>query len=415
MSTRVVIVGGGVIGGMCAWYLNQSGLDVTIVDRQTFGQGCSHGNCGYVSPSHVLPLCKPGAVGSTLKAMLGRNSPLSIKPRLSPALWRWMWQFMRHCNKTDMLQSARGIHQLLQSSKRLYQELLESENIECEWQERGILFVFQSPSHFEEYAETNELLEREFGVAAVPYDGRKLVQIEPALRDGLGGAWYYDCDCHLRPDRLMSALRDRLIQQGVRIVEHFPVRSLVRDSRRVRAVAGDQGEIDADQFVIATGAWTPFLNRELGCRIPIEPGKGYSLTMPHPNPCPRIPMILEQHRVAITPMDSAYRIGSTMEFAGFDERIHRRRLNLLKTSAELYLRNAWCEPIEEEWFGWRPMTWDSKPIIDRAPEIDNAWIAAGHNMLGLSTATGTGRLICELMTDQTPHIDPSHYSVARFR
>ena len=160
---------------------------------------------------------------------------------------------------------------------------------------------------------------------------------------------------------------------------------------------------------------TPFLNTHLGCQIPIQPGKGYSLTMPQPKRGPFYPMIFEEHRVAITPMQSKYRIGSTMEFAGYDTSINRKRLQLLRTSAAHYLHEPDCEPIEEEWFGWRPMTWDGKPIIDRSPAMNNVWIAAGHNMLGLSMATGTGKLVREMMLGEPTHIDPVHYSISRLQ
>ena len=410
----VVVVGGGVIGAMCAWELRSAGLDVTVVDRDRFGAGCSHGNCGYVSPSHVLPLCRPGAIRSTLPALLGRNSPLSIRPRWAPDLWWWLWNFTLRCNRHDMLETAQALHELLQSSKRLYQQLIAEQSLDCQWQERGLIFVFESPRHFEAFEATNRLLSEQFDLVAVPHAGDAVRQLEPALKPGLAGGWFYDCDCHLRPDRLMIAMRKLLEQSGVRIIESIPIDRILSESGRARAVQGQGQTLEADSFLFATGAWTPFLNDALGCRIPIQPGKGYSLTMPCPDPMPRIPLIFEQHRVAITPMVDRYRIGSTMEFAGYDSKIHRRRLELLRTSAERYLRQAHCEPIEEEWYGWRPMTWDGKPVIDRSPIMNNVWIAAGHNMLGISLATGTARLVRERMLAETPHVDPHHFRLARF-
>ena len=142
--------------------------------------------------------------------------------------------------------------------------------------------------------------------------------------------------------------------------------------------------------------WTPLLNEQLGCRVPIQPGKGYSLTMPRPPACPKIPLIFPETRVAVTPFQSGYRLGSTMEFAGYDESIRPERLQLLKDGATGYLHEPYCEPVLEEWFGWRPMTYDSLPIIDRSPKYENVIIAAGHNMLGLSMAPATGKLVAEL-------------------
>ena len=136
--------------------------------------------------------------------------------------------------------------------------------------------------------------------------------------------------------------------------------------------------------------------------------------MPTPSIMPKTPMIFEETHVAITPMKTKYRIGSTMEFVGYDTSINPKRLALLRSSAEKYLHEPHCEPIEETWYGWRPMTWDGKPVIDRSPALNNVWIAAGHNMLGLSMATGTGKLISEIMLDEKPHIDPEHFAIKRF-
>ena len=156
------------------------------------------------------------------------------------------------------------------------------------------------------------------------------------------------------------------------------------------------------------------LNQHLGCRVPIQPGKGYSITMPRPAICPTYPLIFEEHRVAITPMATGYRIGSTMEFAGYDTSLSRKRLELLREGASHYLQEPTSEPVQEEWYGWRPMTTDSKPIIGPSPRIQNLWIAAGHNMLGLSMAPATGKLIAEMLGGSTPHIDPAPYSARRF-
>jgi D-amino-acid dehydrogenase len=409
----VVVVGGGIIGGMCAYYLNLAGYPVTILDRGHFGAACSHGNCGYVSPSHILPLTTPGGIRKALRSMMSSSSPFYIKPRFSLDLWSWLWKFSQRCNHRDMMSAAQTLHALLQSSKQLYETLIAKENIDCEWETRGIFFVFHSQHEFEEYAKTNELLVQNFGVAAKPYDGRQLVAAEPALVDGLGGAWLYECDAHLRPDKLMSQLAELLKQRGVQIIENCDVTGFEVESGRARAARTNQGAIQGGHFVVATGALTPFLNEHLGCKIPIQPGKGYSITMPRTATCPTYPMIFEEHRVAITPMKSTFRIGSTMEFAGYDSSINQKRLGILKSAAKIYLRETPLDQVTETWYGWRPMTWDSKPFIDRAPAINNAWIAAGHNMLGLSLGPVTGKLIAELIGNEQPHLDVKPLCVSR--
>lgn len=410
---RVIIVGGGVIGAACAWYLRQAGRAVTLIEQGDFGRGCSHGNCGFVCPSHVLPLAGPGALRRTLKTLLARNSPLLVRWRLDPALWKWFWQFARRCNRRDMLSAGHAIQALLTSSRAMYDELLRATLRDVEWEALGLLFVFRSEHALDHYADTDQLLRSEFGLGATRYDATALLDLEPALKPGSAGAWHYATDGHLRPDRLMLAWRGVLEGQGIEIREQCELRELVAEGRVARRLVTSQGELAADQVVVATGAWTPRLRRVLRAPIPIQPGKGYSLTMPRPAICPKIPLIFEEHRVAITPLASAYRIGSTMEFAGYDSNLNPARLRLLRDGAALYLREPEAEPVLESWYGWRPMTPDSVPLIGRVGAFDNVWLAAGHGMLGVSMSPATGRLIAELVCGQTPHVDPQPYAVGR--
>jgi D-amino-acid dehydrogenase len=412
--SRVAIVGGGVIGAACAYYLRRGGHDVTLIERNTFGSGCSHGNCGFVCPSHILPLAVPGAIRSGLKALLDPRGAFAIKPRLDPALWSWLLRFARRCNTRDMLRAGMAIQALLNSSRSLYAELLAEERIECEWESRGLLFVIQTGRAMDHFAATDRILSDHFGLAARRFDGSSLTALEPALKDGLAGGWLYDTDSHLRPDKLMAAWRGVLERRGVALSEHCAVETIIHQGRRAKGLQTSTGPLTADIFIIAAGALAPLLGRGLGCRLPIQPGKGYSITMRRPARCPTYPLIFEEHRVAVTPMQSAYRIGSTMEFAGYDSTLNRRRLELLREGARPYLHEPFGDPVIEEWFGWRPMTPDSVPIIGASPALENVFVAAGHNMLGLSMAPATGKLIAEMLDGRTPHIDPGPYAASRF-
>lgn len=411
---HAIIVGGGLIGTACAHFLARAGRPVTIVERGAFGMGCSHANCGFVCPSHVLPLAVPGAMRGAFRALLARNGPFAIKPRLDLDLWKWLWHFARRCNSKDMLSAGHALQVLLNSSRRLYDELIQGEALDCEWETRGLLLVFQTRSALDHHAATARLLREEFGLAGALHEGEQLTMLEPALKPGLAGGYLYDNDAHLRPDRLLTAWRTILEARGVHIIEQCEARDWVRAKGRATALHTSNGNLPADAFVVAAGAWTPMLNRQLGCKVPIQPGKGYSMTMPRPARCPALPMLFEEHRVAVTPMRSGYRLGSTMEFAGYDSSINPRRLALLREGARPYLHEPYCDPVVEEWYGWRPMTYDSLPIIDRSPAMNNVWIAAGHNMLGLTLAPATGKLIAELINGTPPHVDPRPYSVARF-
>jgi D-amino-acid dehydrogenase len=412
--SRIVIVGGGVIGAACAWYLCRHGGQVTILEKDTFGRGCSHGNCGFICPSHVLPLATPGAIGAALRALWQSNGPLRIKLGLDVKLWYWFWQFTRRCNYQDMAHTAVALHSLLQASRKLYDELLAMAGPACDWQTRGLLMVFKSPRQFAHHARVASWLGREFGVLSEAWTAPDLQSREPALKTGLAGGWFYPEDAHLRPDLLLSWWHGRLLAAGVHIYEHCPAVGLVQRGGKVVAVETEAGSVPAEIVVITSGAWTPLLGRLLGANIPIQPGKGYSLTMVRPRTCPLRPLLFEEHRVAVTPFTDCFRLGSTMEFCGYDPSLPRQRLDYLRAAAKLYLHEADAEPVIEEWYGWRPMTFDGLPIIDHLPRLRNVWIAGGHGMLGMTLAPASGQLLAERIFSLTPHIDPAPYRLSRF-
>ena len=422
MSQRAVVIGGGVIGAASAHYLNKSGWDVTILERKGFGSGAAHGNCGYVCPSHILPLPGPGVIKKTVKAMFSPNSPFSIKPRFDLALWSFLFQFARRCNQKDMRAAGVTLQKMLNSSRDLYDELFANEPLQAEWQTSGILYPFLHQPGMEHFAETNQLLRTHFNHGADRYNGDEVSKLEPALKSGLAGGWHFPGDAHLRPDKLMSSWKTLLESRGVSIREQHeflgftsgPSSQPTGKNQKALRAKTSQGEIEADAFVVATGAWTPLLNQHLGCKIPIQPGKGYSMTMARPTRCPTIPLIFEEHRVAVTPWPSGYRLGSIMEFAGYDESINPQRMEMLRAGASHYLYEPTADPVVEQWFGWRPMTPDSLPIIDRSPAIENVFIAAGHNMIGVSMATATGKLVAEMLNGQPTHIPLEPMSIKRF-
>ncbi len=412
----VVVVGGGVVGVACAYYLARAGRAVTLLDRGPVGGACSHGNCGYVCPSHVLPLAVPGALLSTLKTLTHKNGPLRLTPRAVLGNAGWFARFARRCNPRDMLRAAAALRALLDPSRRLYETLLADEGIDCEWDARGLLFLFHTPRAFRHYAAVDRLVSSRFGQHAERFDAAEVLALEPALKPGAAaGGYLYRGDAQLRPDRLMRGWRHALERLGVTVREGVELLGFAPAGDGKAAVARtSHGDVPAGSFVVATGAWTPQLNRELGASVPIVPGKGYSVTMPRPAVCPSYPMIFEEHRVAVSPFRSGLRVGSTMEFAGYDDRVHPARLDLLTRGAAFYLRDP-GGAAEEAWAGWRPMVFDGLPVIDFAPRYKNVLVAAGHGMLGLSMAPATGQLAAALVTGTAPSVDPAPYSLRRFR
>jgi len=413
-SDTAIVVGSGIIGIACAHYLSKAGMQVTVIDRKTIAGACSHGNCGYICPSHVLPLTEPGAFRLALKSLFNPNAPFRVKPQLNPTLWKWMWQFAKRCNHRQMLTAGKHLQSILNASMEEYRRLIQEEQLECEWTEKGLLYVLQSEKGWEEFSHTDQILSDHFGIKAHHILGRDLPTVDPALKDDLAGAFYYPGDASVRPDLLNAQWSDRLKQNGVKFVENCALQQIGKSAGRITHLKTSNGEMDADCIIFATGAWSPRLSAELECHIPIQPGKGYSVTMQRPDPCPQYPMLFPEHKVGVSPFQNGYRLGSMMEFSGYDTSIPQRRIQQLRNSARPYLITPFTEDDQQTWFGWRPMTWDSLPIIGQVPNLANAYLATGHNMLGMSLATATGKLIAEIIQARPTHIDASPFSPTRF-
>ena len=409
-----MIVGAGLVGIACAHYLNEAGLEVSVIDQSTIAGACSQGNLGYICPSHVLPLTEPGSIGTAIRSLFDSKSAFRFAPRLSPAFWNWMWQFARRCTRRRMLEAAMHLKAILDMSMGEYRQLLSDTTLESEWRESGLLQVLRTKAGMQDFAEKDRLLDEHFGLSARRIEGEDLPDFDPAIRPGLAGAFYYEDDGLIRPDLLGRSWSNRLKRSGVRFIENCALSTIESRSGQVTSLNTSQGTMSADQYVFAAGAWSTELSSGLDCRIPVEPGKGYSVTMERPGVCPKYPMLFPEHNVGATPFADRYRLGSMMEFVGFDTSIPSSRIQQLRDSVVPYLIEPHTDVVHDTWYGWRPMTWDSLPIIGRVPRRNNAYLATGHNMLGISLAAGTGRLIAEMVQEQPTVIDAAGFSPARF-
>ena len=409
----VLVVGGGIIGLACAYYLAKAGKHVRLLDQDTIGAGASYGNCGLIFTSHLVPLCAPGIVRQEMKRMFLSRSPLYIKFAPDVERFKWFLNFARKCNARHMDHAVKARALILQNSKNLFVKLFKEEQIECDWEEKGVLMVFKSRSEMQKYARTNERL-KPFGLGAVSLVGNELFDLEPALRKDVYGAWFHKTDSHLRPDKLLRAWQQIMLKMGVAVEENCRLQGLVVESRRIRKAQTTRGMYTADQYVLATGAWTPQLAGRLKLNLPVQPGKGYSLTMARPAVCPAIPCYFYEKSVVATPWKSGFRLGGTMEFSGLNSDMVVKRIKNLMAAAGEYLKAPIEVPVIEEWVGMRPMVYDDLPIIGRTPNYPNLLVATGHGMSGISMATCTGKLVAEIITGRKPHIDPAAFGIDRF-
>ncbi|MCD9006640.1 FAD-dependent oxidoreductase [Luteimonas sp. XNQY3] len=408
----VLIAGGGVIGLASGIALLQAGRGVRVLEAGTAGCGSSHGNCGTITPSHAAPLAAPGTVAKALRWMLMPDAPFRVSPRVDPALWRWMIGFARHCNRPDWLRAMRARSTILEASRAAFPDWLDALGIDCEFEASGVDYVYRDRADFDAFEDEATQL-RALGVDVERIEGADYLRQEPALREGVVGAIRFPGDARLRPDRYVAGLARAFRALGGELVEHCEVRSVEESGDGVRVDTG-QGVFTGRDLLLATGAWSPLLARSLRIRVPVQPGKGYSITYARPSIVPRHPMVLHERSVCVTVWDSGFRLGSTMEFSGYDRSLNRVRLDALERAAREYLHEPVGPVREEEWYGWRPVSVDDVPILGPAPGHRHLWLATGHGMLGVSMSVATGHLMRDLICGRAPRFDPAPYAPARF-
>ena len=414
-SEDIVVVGAGAVGLACALALARDGRSVRVIDAGRVGGGASHGNCGTITPSHAPPLAAPGMVFTALRWMLTPDAPLYVRPRADPVLWQWLLRFALRCNVRDWKASARAKSALLNDSRVRLQDWVRELGLDCQFAETGEDYVFRNARAFEHEHREIPLL-RELGIAVELFDGGTYEAMEPALKPGVAGAVRFPGDAMLRPDRYVAELARVAREQDVRIDEQHALLGVEVQGEGVRLHTA-AGELHAREAVLAMGAWSPRLARAIGMpklRLAMQPGKGYSITYSSPSLVPRRPLILRDRSVCVTAWSDGYRLGSTMEFSGYDDTLNARRLDALERGAREFLHEPVGPEVRERWFGWRPMSCDDVPLLGRMPGRQHVWLATGHGMMGIGMSAGTGQLMADLIAGRDTAIDPTPYSPARF-
>lgn len=408
MSKHVLILGGGVIGLCSAYYAARAGHRVTVVDRNPAQRdGCSFGNAGMVTPSHFIPLAAPGMVGTAFKWMWNPESPLYIKPRLNADLISWGWKFMRAANAAHVARSAPLLRDLSFASRAAFEELGALPGNDFGLVKKGLVILCKTQHAFDEEAKAAALA-NQLGVPAEVLDAKQTAALDPAVRMDIAGSVYFPKDCHLPPHRFMAGLQQQLEKKaGVTFLWETDVTGLTQDGSRITSFQSSRGELIADEFVLAGGSWTPLLARSLGLKLPMQAGKGYSLTLPKPRQLPHICAIFTEARVAVTPMDGALRFGGTMEIAGLNEDINPVRVRGIIKSVPKYYPDFAAHDFDgiQPWRGLRPCSPDGMPYVGRTARASNLILATGHAMMGLSLGPITGKLVAQIVSGEKPQFD----------
>jgi D-amino-acid dehydrogenase len=417
MGKKVVVVGGGIIGLSSAWYLQKTGHQVTVLDKSDFLDNCSYGNCGYVCPSHFIPLATPGIVRQGLKWMWNSESPFYVQPRLSRSLIDWGIKFFRSATSTHVEHSAIPLRDIAVLSQHEYEHhWLKLPHFDFAYEHKGLLEIFQTPANAE-HARHTVAKAQELGLDVELLDHQALQEKEPHTTVNGLGAIFFRCDAHLYPNKLMKGLLDILHEAGVSLLPHEEVVKFETSGAAVRRLLTAQRSYEADSIVVATGSWSREMAALLGTSLPLVPGRGYSVTLEDSPYRVNHPAVLLEGRAAITPMDgNKIRFGGTMEITSTRTPPRYARVQgILNAVKRFYPEfDVPMPPIEKVWYGYRPCSADGLPYIGRIKKYNNVVIATGHSMLGLSLGAGTGRLVGELVNEEPASIDLTPFAVERF-
>jgi D-amino-acid dehydrogenase len=399
---KVIVLGAGVVGVACAWYLWRDGHEVTVLERNPgVGLETSFANGGQLSYSYVAPLASPSVIPKIPPWLLRRDSPLRFRPAIDPDQWRWCLEFLAACNQATADRTTERLLQLAFYSRDLMHALVAREALDFDYVQNGNLVVHTQERSF---ASAVRLMEYQgkLGAEQRALGARECVEVEPALADmapRIAGAIYTPSEdvgdtykfCNELARLMTSGANPATFRFGVEIERLLPWKG------RLMGVETSAGVFEADHYVLALGNHSPYLLKPLGIRVPVYPLKGYSLSLPVTDDrgAPRISVTDFKRKVVYARIGDDLRVAGMADLSGRRAAIDVERVDQLVDE----VRNAFPRATDfgtlKPWCGMRPATPKGTPVIGATPHA-NLWLNVGHGALGFTLALATGRIVADL-------------------
>ena len=411
--TRVVIIGGGIIGLSAAWELHLRGASVIVLDARTAGMAASAANAGYIATSLPGPVPTPGLVRTSMKGMMDPESPLYIRPRANRQFLTWLYQFWRACSSSAYDAGLEASATLLQGTNAVMQGWRDA-GIAFEMHDFGRLTAYQQQSVMEKDLAAYDKMAVFGHQRPEAMHGEVLHEFEPALSREITAAYYLKGERTVEPISLVKGLVASLERVGVDIRNGSPVVDIIHSGNRVVSVRTPTEQIDADHVLIAAGAWSGEIGKLVGARLPIQGGKGYALDFDAAQGKPQRSISLRDAKVAVTPFNGGLRLSGTMELTGLSDDLNMRRIAAIHSAGKRFLNLVPDEPTHIR-SGMRPMAPDGLPVLGRVGRFSNLTVATGHSMLGVTMAAVSAKHMAELITTgEAPEV-LAPFSADRFR
>lgn len=413
-SRTVTIIGNGIVGLAIAYALNRDGFAVTVIDRGPVDQGTSTGNAGAVASAEMIPIAEPGIWKRIPAMLLDPLGPLHLRLAHLPHLVPWFYRFMQACRPEDHKRGIAALAGLLGQSLPTHLEMLDAIGGRHMLSEDGTLFIYRTEAAYA--AEADHWQARiDHGIDAFALDRDGILQHEPALGPEARLGYFTPNWAHYRdPRELLVALADHLRRCGV-IFDEADIRGIETSGGGAQALITAEGRrIPISELVIAAGAWSGRLSKQLGDPFPIEADRGYNTTLPDPGVDMRMMISFAEDNFVMTPMRMGLRIGGSVEMGGLEAEPNYQRSRALIRLAKRYLPDLQTDG-GTEWMGHRPSSPDSVPVISGSTHAPNVHYAFGHGHLGLSMSVITGRLIADMIAGRDPWLDMAPYRIDRYR
>jgi D-amino-acid dehydrogenase len=392
----VIVIGAGIVGTATARALQRAGHAVTLVDSGEPGKATSYGNAGFIAIDHVLPLARPSTLKRLPQMLMDRNGPLTVHPPSIPSLLPWMARFARAAySRTEMRKGVDSFGPLMAEANIAWKAEIQASGLGELFRSRGALYVYESEAAFESGAEEREL-QKAKGTDFEVVDGNRARELAPGLSSHIVRGVYYPHGMHtINPYKVVTTLAERFAADGGSL-QRNRVRGFRREGNRVTAVQLTDGELPAKAVVIAAGRASGELTRLLGFNAPLVAERGYHVMLAPDNVRFELPVSPAERGFFITPMEEGLRVAGTVELAAPHQPPSWHRADLLVQHLRAIFPGV--GGVEQSrWIGERPSLPDFRPAIGRAPRLANVYCGYGHQHVGLTLATATGRLIARQM------------------
>jgi D-amino-acid dehydrogenase len=396
----VVIVGGGVIGLCAAYYAASAGARVLVLEKGQIGSGCSGGSAGFLGRSFVEPLPAPGVIRESLRRVSDPEGFFGIRARPDPGFLVWLFRFWRSCRQRHFEYAAHIFSGLNREALGLHQDLARAGGDQYDFSQKGLLILFTNPDRLRRAHERADRA-RAAGLTCHVLSGQEVGKYQSGLAAGILGALHYPGEANLEPALFVNWLAGQAAARGATIRTETEAYGFRTGSGRVKAVLTTKGEVEAEQVVLASGAWLSYHGRRLGVRLPVEAGKGYGLSFRLPEQPIMQPMLLDDFHVAISPFARSLRVTGVLELSGLDLTIDPRRVRGVYEPASRHLMALRGMDPVRIWCGLRPCAPDGLPILGRLGAWRNVLVAGGHDGRGISLGPLTGKYVARLLSGES--------------